>query len=597
MTILAALTNYYDRLGAADSDSAPTYGYSDEKISFAILLSIEGEVVDIQDLRNAEKTKQYPRILPVPQSRKRTGAGSPSPFFLWDNTAYVLGIAKKPDRRIHLKHTAFKAFHHQLLADVDDAGLQALLSFLHRWDPAQYDGLPYADDMQDTNVVFCLDGEHRFLHDRDVAQEIWSKHNGDTADAAPRGHCLVTGEVAAIARLHPAIKGVYGAQTSGGAIVSFNLDAFCSYDKKQGANAPVSEVAAFAYTAALNKLLARGSRNRLQIADASTVFWADSDHGGVAAAQASEDLFALLFNPGPPTDEQEAVKIRQKLEIIRAGKPLQEISLDLNEKTRFYVLGLAPNASRISIRFWQTDSLGSFVRHFSQHWQDLDIAPCPWRTAPSVRRLLFQTAVQNKAENIPPLLGGELMRAVLTGRRYPRSLLTTVIVRIRADREINGMRASILKACLTRDCRKNHEPEDIPVSLNRDDLNPAYRLGRLFAVLEDAQRAALGKINATIRDRYYAAASAAPAGVFPVLLKTSMHHLAKLRKGDKAGLAYMFDQNIGEIIDGLAPQMPRSLRIEDQGRFAIGYYHQKYTKKGDSGDSEETTPATEDQDQ
>ena len=591
MTILAALNHYYDRLGA--TGAVPVYGYSNEKISFAILLSIKGDVVDIQDLRSAEKTKRYPQILSVPQSQKRPGGLVP--FFLWDNTAYVLGVAKKIDRRIHLKHAAFKAFHQQKLTNTDDAGLQALLSFLHRWDPDRYTELRYADEMMDTNIVFSLDEGHGLLHDRGAAQAIWIKHIGDTSSAVQQGRCLVTGEFTTIARLHPAIKGVYGAQTAGGAIVSFNLDAFCSYGKKQGANAPVSETAAFGYTAALNKLLERGSRNRLQIADTSTVFWADTGNGGEEAAQAGEDLFATLINPESPTDEQEAAKIRDPLEMIAAGRPLQEINPKLNEKTRFYVLGLAPNAARISIRFWQSDSLGSFVHHFSQHWQDLKIEPCPWRTAPSVRRLLFQTAVQGKAENIPPLLGGELMRAVLTGGRYPRSLLTAIIVRMRADREINGMRAAIVKACLTRDCRNNHEPEDISVSLNKDDLNPAYRLGRLFAVLENAQRTALGKnINATIRDRYYAAASATPAAVFPVLLRTAGHHISSLRKGDKGGFAYMFDKEIGEIMDGLEPQMPRNLRIEDQGRFAIGYYHQKYARKGDS---QETTDTTEDQDQ
>jgi CRISPR-associated protein Csd1 len=227
------------------------------------------------------------------------------------------------------------------------------------------------------------------------------------------------------------------------------------------------------------------------------------------------------------------------------------------------------------------------ARHFVEHYQDLAIEPAPRDTAlPAVWRLLYETAVQRKAENIPAHLAGEVMRAILTGNRYPRALLAAVIIRMRADGAINGLRAAICKACLNRDARLGGRKEDIPVALNRDEVDPAYRLGRLFAVLESVQRAALGNLNASIRDRYYGAASATPAAVFPMLLRTATHHIAGLRKGKGADwvkkpeqAAGWYDWEIGQILASFAQKFPASFRLEDQGRFAIGYYHQRYQKK------------------
>ena len=381
-------------------------------------------------------------------------------------------------------------------------------------------------------------------------------------------------------RLHPSIKGVRGAQSSGASIVSFNLDAFTSYGKDQGENAPVSEEAAFAYTTALNHLLRSGSRNRVQIADATTAFWAESP------APAEEALVWSLFEPPvddgdsakPKTgearfDAAEAARIRDILNQMTKGRALEEAAPELQAGTRFFVLGLAPNAARIAIRFWHEDTLGNLARRFGEHYRDLVMEPAPWRMLPAVWRLLFETAVQGKAENIPPNLAGEVTRAILTGGRYPRSLLAAVVMRMRADGAINGLRAEICKACLNRDARLSGRKEDIPVSLDKANANPGYRLGRLFAVLETIQTRALGsEINATIRDRYYGAASATPAAVLPLLLRNANHHLARLRKDGKGGLAFTFEREIAEILDPFSDQLPRSLRIEEQGRFAVGYY-------------------------
>ncbi|GAB3380522.1 hypothetical protein GCM10027514_19760 [Azotobacter armeniacus] len=393
---------------------------------------------------------------------------------------------------------------------------------------------------------------------------------------------MVTGEVQPLARLHPAIKGVNGAQTAGASIVSFNLESFGSYGKSQGENAPVSEAAAFAYTTVLNHLLRRDEHNRqrLQIGDASVVFWALAETA--EASEQAELLFAELLDP-PADDAGEAAKLRSVLEAVAAGRPLRELDPRLDGATRLFVLGLAPNASRLSIRFWQTGSLDFFARRLAEHYRDLHIEPLPWKAEPAIWRLLYATAPSRdgraKAEDIPPQLAGEMTRAILTGSRYPRSLLSNVIMRLRADGDISGVRVALCKAVLTRDLRQDVKgiDEEIPVSLDKEAGNPGYRLGRLFAVLEDAQRNALGTVNASIRDRYYGAASATPATIFPVLLRNTQNHLAKLRK-EKPGLAHTIEREIGEIVDGLASQFPRSLRLEDQGRFAIGYYHQSQAR-------------------
>ena len=564
MTVLQALAAHYERLAA--EDDAPPFGFSRENISYAIVLSPRGVALDTMQLLDTSGKKPRPSARPAPQAVKRTSGIAAN--FLWDKTAYALGAKRNPDTKrpapAERERAAFRALHEKLLADSDDAGLRALRAFLNAWRPEEYSGLRHAEDMLDTNVVFRLDGDTGFLHDRAAAKDIWSAHLDRRSADAERGFCLVSGRRAPVARLHPPLKGVFGAQSSGASIVSFNLDAFESFGKKRGANSPVSERAASAYTTALNALLARGSKRRIQIGDTTTVFWAE--------AAAAEELISWMIEP-PPSDDQESTKVRDALADIAAGRPRDDAAPGVREDTRFYVLGLAPNAARLSVRFWHEDTIGGLARRIGEHWKDLSLSPAPWRTPPSARRLLYETAVLRKAENIPPNLGGALMRAILTGGRYPRTLFSAIIARMRADGKIAGLRAAICKACLARDYRLGFEKEDVPVSLDRNETHLAYRLGRLFAVYEGVQRAALGSTNATIKDGYYGAASATPASVFPLLERRSVHHLSRIRK-DKGGLAVKYEREVDAILGGV-DTLPRSLRLEDQGRFALGYHHQR----------------------
>lgn len=574
--ILSELYDYYQRLAA--NGQVPRFGFSTEKISYALLLNVDGSLIDEPlDVRDTSGKKPVPKMMTVPQPEKRTVDIKPN--FLWDKTSYVLGASGKSSPRIADEHAAFKALHERWLADTEDPGLRAVLLFLRQWSPERFAEFSPAvrESLLDANVVFRLDGEHRYIHDSPAAEQLRSRMlaEGD----ATSGCCLVTGEIAPLARLHPAIKGVNGAQSSGASMVSFNLESFTSYGKNQGENAPVSELAAFAYTAVLNHLLRRGEHNRqrMQIGDATVVFWA---HAATSdQAEAAELAFAGLLDP-PADDASETAKLRSVLDAVAKGRPLRELGLNLEGDTRLFVLGLAPNASRLSIRFWYTGRLDQIARRLADHYLDLELQPPPWRSEPAVWRLLYATAAQGKAENIPPQLAGELTRAILTGSRYPRSLLANLIMRMRADHDVSGVRVALCKAVLTRDRRLGVSGVDLelPMSLDRTNTDPGYLLGRLFAELENVQRAALGKdVNATIRDRYYGAASATPASVFPMLLRNVQHHFGRLRK-DKSGLANALETEIGQIVDGLHNAFPRSLRLEAQGHFAIGYYHQMQSR-------------------
>jgi CRISPR-associated protein Csd1 len=583
MSALAALARAYDRM--ADRHEVPPLGYSSEKISFAIPLNADGTPAGPPiDLRVGDGKKRLPRQMVVPASFKRPGV-TPRPFFLWDNTAFALGTTVTEGKDAAARFTTFRDRHLRDLAEAHDEGLVAVRRFVEAWEPDQFARLGWPEDMIDQNVVFVLERERLdnvYIHDRPSARELWSRLSAER-DKTAEAVCLVSGEKAPIARLHPAIKGVWGAQSSGASIVSFNLDAFESYGHEQGDNAPVSEVAAFAYTAALNRFLEHDSGHRIQIGDASTVFWADA-HDAEAAAVA-EGFFAGLLGGD---DEKIAVRgVKDTLEKIRAGRAAADVVADLPKGVRFYILGLAPNASRLSIRVYLEDDFGVVARRFLEHVERLRIEPPPRETAPSIWRMLIETAVLRKSENILPNLAGEWLRAILSGAPYPLALLSTLIMRLRADHDVNAMRVAMLKSILIRNFNM-----EVPVALDPTCTDQGYLLGRLFALYEQVQTAALGyNVNATIKDKYYGAASAQPRKVFHMLESGSANHLSKIGKL-KAGLKVHFEKQIGAIMDLMEPgrdPFPASLPNQSQALFGLGYYHQRneFFRKVDKSISED----------
>jgi len=569
MTVLQSLDKYYGRL-AARGDADPP-GFSRKSIDVCIWLNEDGVIANVTDLNDYSGKKPVPKRLAVPQEVIRTSGVSSN--FLWDKTAYTLGIARDKDKKsirfAEQEHEAFKKLHRERLANTGDTGLRALLAFLAVWTPEHFESdSRFTADMLDKNIVFGLaGGKLEYLHDRPAAQALIEAPR----EAWKRGFCLVTGLESPIERLHPAIQGVDGAQSSGARLVSYNADAFTSYGADGGANAPTSELAAFRYGTALNRLLDRGSANRLKIGDATVAFWADAEGFDEGAAAAAEDLFSSLIEP--PSEEAESEKLRDVLVEIKKLQPLQKINPKLEPRTRFHILGLSPNAARLSVRYWMSDEFGNFARRLARHYEHISIDPAPWRVKlPSLQILLLRTtSVQEKFENIPPHLAGEVTRAVLEGLPYPRTMLAAAIMRLRAgDAPHTGWHAAIIKACINRSAKT--EKEKLPVARDPDNKYPSYQLGRLLAVLEAAQYAALGRVNATIVDRYYGAASATPARVFGPLLRNVRNHVSD---ATKRGKGKWIEARLNEIMTKLPADMPTSLKLVDQGRFAVGYYHER----------------------
>ncbi len=588
--ILQALDRYYGRM-AARGEAEPL-GWAKVPIGWAIELSPAGEPIAVRQLLDPTTKKARPQFLSVPAPVKRTVGIAPNQ--LWDKTAYVLGRTKGEGKRTAEEHAAFKQANLGLIGNSDDEGLGALRLFLQTWVPERFDAPPFSPEMLDGNVIFRLSGELGFIHERAAARALLGQDIAPPSDIVDT--CLISGETAPPLRLHPMIKGVNGAQSSGASLVSFNLDAFKSYGRDQGANAPTSESAATRYGAALNALLASGERNRLRsgIGDATTVFWADASslEDDQAAADAADSLFAQIFAPPPDAPEEDgdanqAAKLKNRLVALAEGRP-KEVDPRLKDGVRFNILGLSPNAARLSVRFWLSDSFGAFARAILSHIDDIAIHPSPsgWsgkKGPPEIWRLLVKTtAVQEKFENVPPLLAGELVRAILSGEPYPRTWFMAAIMRLRAgDDPSSGWHAAAIKACINRRNRIGRDPtrgpfeEDLPVALTEDHQSQAYQLGRLFAVIEAAQYAALGHVNATVANRYYGAASSTPARVFPSLLRNVRNHVSDAKRRGSGG---WIEKKLDGIISHLSPDLPTTLTLEDQGRFAVGYYHERASR-------------------
>ncbi|QAU35120.1 type I-C CRISPR-associated protein Cas8c/Csd1 [Janthinobacterium sp. 17J80-10] len=580
--ILQALSDYYLRCQRSPDpqDRLPAFGLEEKEIPFVIEIDAEGRLVNLADTRTLEVKKKIGQRFLVPQGAKKTSGVVAN--LLWDTAEYVLGVdTKGKPERVAEQHAAFRTRLAGLPPDaLNDAGIQAILAFFSGFDLIQFEAFTVWPEILLTNPVmtFRLHGDMELVCQRPL---IVAATAVTTDGVTPDGVCLVSGSAATIERLHPAIKGVWGAQTSGANIVSFNLDAFNSYGKVQGANAPLGKPAVFAYTTALNHLLARDSRQRIQVGDASTVFWAKEVHD-------LEAVLPDLFGEPPKDDPDRGTDALKVLyQSVQSGK-FSHGAAD----TRFHVLGLSPNAARIAIRFWETAPANELAQRIARHFDDIKIARAPHDPEHlSLFRLLTSLAVQGKADNIPPNLGGEVMRAILQGLPYPAPLLNLAVQRTRAEQKPTYARAAAIKASLNRIIRRANltafaSEKEFQAMLDQTNANPAYLLGRLFATLEKIQEEASPGLNATIRDRYYSAASSTPVAVFTTLLRLKNHHLGKLPKGR----AVQMERLIGEIMGGL-DGFPRILALPDQGRFALGYYHQRqsfFTKAESTNNQEES---------
>lgn len=572
--ILQSLVTLYEALVAKNKLDQP--GWSPVKVSWGLDIDDDGNLLHLvplqREMLRGKKLVSVPQEPRVPTPVKRTVGIEPN--FLYDNSSYVLGVdsKNKPERACQC-FDAFKVKHHQLLEGCSHPAAVALLRFLDRWNPAEMATHPAMNDygegvLKGGNLVFIHNGI--FLHNVPELKSIWQSAYKDEKDAVYR-QCLVTGKMAPIQILHPNIKGVQGAQSSGASLVSFNASALESYgcDGSQGLNAPVSTYAAFAYGAALNYLLS-SQQHHLRMGDATVVYWAEDGQ------EAYAELVSNLF--GSNTMDTETLSDTMKS--IAAGKNVAWNDMPLDPENRFYILGLAPNAARLSVRFFLCNTFGELMRHVRAHQDALDIVKPTfdhWNEL-SMWWLLNETVNQKSREKQPhPQMAGDLMRAVLQGTPYPATLFDQVQLRIRAEKEVTRGRAAIIKAYLTRDRSFVHK-EVLTVHLSEETNYQPYLLGRLFSILEALQERANPGINATIRDRYFSSASATPAVVFPTLIRLAQAHMKKLSTGEKVH----YDRQIESIIGQMNDSYPARLSLQDQGVFQIGYYHQtqkRFTKK------------------
>lgn len=597
--ILQALTSYYHRL-AEEGINIANEGFAEKEIPFLVILNQKGEFVGLQPTRVTEGKKVVGRrMFLVPKERERSGKNAwQTANLLWDHYGYVLAYPKSDNNK---DITMARKQHETFVANVktlyekypNDSEIKAVYKFLSRGNfEAVFSDSSWPDCMKipGCNLSFQLEGQTRLICENASVHEYIvltgdvssDDENDDVALSETEGICLVTGDHGPIARLHPRTP-IPGSK-SNAKIVSFQKNmGFDSYGKQQSYNAPVSKHATFAYSTALKRMLAKESRQKFQVGDATTVFWAEKKN-------VLEDVFADIFGePAKGEPEQDYKNL-----IAKFRSPETGVRSELDPSTRFFVLGLAPNAARIAVRFWYAGTVGDIANNISQHFDDLEMVKGQQELHTlSINGLLCSTALESrdrskknliyhhgKFYDVAPNLAGATMKAILTGTPYPKTLLAAAIRRCRAEQEITYTRAALIKAVLARESRCYHRNEkEVDMSLDIDNTNPGYLLGRLFAVLEKIQEEASPDINTTIRDRFYGSASSTPVTAFPFLMKLKNYH-----KIENKGRAVYLEKLIGEVMEKLSADnaFPPHLNLTDQGRFTVGYYHQRqafFTKK------------------
>ena len=578
--ILQALTRYYEDLLAEGKISRP--GWVTAKVSYGLVLDEEGRLLQVvpllTEVEKKNKKALVSREMEVPAPVKRTAGVAAN--FLCDNSSYLLGADSKgkPERTADC-FAAAKELHLKLLAEADSPAARAVKGFFESWDPQTASAHPalsedWEEILKGGNLIFWFRGEEVT---KDFAvREAWQRQYAAGDNGADEEICLVTGKRGPVARLHPSIKGVVGAQSSGASLVSFNAPSFCSYGHEQGMNAPTGEYAAQAYTTALNTLLA--DRGRVcRIGDTTVLFWAEG--GGTGYQDCA--WMSMFGNVSGQEANYKETDILSTLKDLSRGKSVDWDGERLDPDTRFYVLGLAPNAARLSVRFFWQNSFGTLARNVANHYERLRMVPPAFdkRETLPVRALLRETVNLNARTPEPePRLAGDLMLAILNDTPYPATLLYGVALRIRAERAVTRGRAAIIKAYYLKNSRDENLKEVMTMQLNDQTNYLPYLLGRLFSVLEAVQAAANPGINATIRDRYFNAASATPATVFPLLLNLAQKHLAKLDKGQEV----YYDKQITAICGMIGETLPARMNLPEQSAFQLGYYHEtqkRYTKK------------------
>lgn len=584
--ILQALKEYYDRKAADQNSGIAPLGWEWKEIPFLVVIDSDGKLVNIEDTRQLVGKKKRAKAFLVPKGVKRTVGIAPNT--LWDNVEYALGVPVKSTSKKERVEESHREFLKRLDAFAEVDCVAAVIKFLQKCDVREQ----LAQDTLWTEVLesgafisFRIVGADSPITGDAVFRELYDLKSNES-DRNGKMLCLVSGVKDSLALTHPSVKGVWGSNTTGGNIVSFNFASACSYGRQQGENAPVGERAAFAYTTALNTLLGKDSRQKMSVGDATVVFWTSKD-------SSFEDKFADVFSD-PPKDDPDRLtnNVASLLSSVKTGAYQES-----DDPTRFHVLGLAPNSARISVRFWHVGTVAEMSTRFAEWFEDLMIVHDEWKYRDAKDHLPMSALLKavappsrDKAKgplaNLPPNLAGNTMRSILEGLPLPETLLQAALRRIKAEKgEVPYPRAKLIKACLNRKIKFIHSKDRmLTVALDKENTNIGYRLGRLFATLERIQCKAMGwdkpgedGKHSTIRDKYFASASSTPCAVFGTIIRLSNHHLDKIE--NPKSKTY-FNKLIGEITyqdhdkTGIV-KFPAHLKLEDQAQFALGYYHQR----------------------
>lgn len=577
--ILQSLVSYYEALAERGKIAKP--GWAKVKIAWAVEIDREGRLIGLFPTQeeSRDRKKRIPREFLLPAPVKKTSGERSN--FLWENAEYLLGIpTKKDSSKTKKRFETAQALHIGLLQGIETPEAEALRAFFENWDSDAYDAalLPEGcleDFQKGSNLTFYFDG--RFIADYPSLQRAWQS----SYDEIPEGDRmidLVTGEAVVPEATHPAIKNVKDAQSSGAALVSFNAEAYRSFEREQNLNSPMGKGTAFAYTTALNYLTA-DKEHKKQIGDMTVVYWAKD------ASDAYQDFLSLGLDG--EDDNITDADLDALMKKIVHGDPVTFREETLSPESEFFILGISPNAARLAIRFFYRNSFGEIIRNLNNHYRDIEVTfdhRNKWRRIP-LWALLRETVNQKSNDKTPsPQMAGDMLRAVITGGRYPETLLNQTLLRIRAEHDITRGRAAIIKGYLIRNTKNhihyNEIKEAASMALNEETSYTPYVLGRLFSILEAIQEGANPGINTTIKDRYFNSACATPAAVFPFLTKLSNSHLKKM----EGGLRVYYGKQLGSLIDKLEIAFPKTLTLQEQGSFVLGYYHQtqkRFEKKNE----------------
>ena len=564
--ILHALTQYYQRKAESDGGIAQE-GFENKEIPFIIVIDKQGNFIQLEDTRELKGKKKVGRTFLVPKGLGRSGSKSYEVSnLLWDHYGYVLAYAgEKGQEQADKQHVSFTANVNELKQALpDDAGVAAVAAFLasaeEKSKVMQAANWAECAKVKGCNLSFRLVDEAVDLVCQSKAvQEYVSQANQVKSDNVQKGICLVTGKPAPIARLHNAIKGVNAKPAP---FTSVNLSAFESYGKEQGFIFPVGEQAMFEYTTALNTLLA--GENRFRIGDVTAICWS------AKPTPLEEHLASLINGGGKDNPDAYIDAVKSLYKSLYNGKYTEP-----DGKEKFYLLGLSPNSARIVVRFWYETTVAALSESIAAWYDDLQMVRgenSPYPEYMPLPRLLGNLVLDGKMENLPSDLIAQVTDAALNNRVLPVSLLQAALRRNKAEQKITYGRASLLKAYINRAIRAGRlkNMKELTMSLDRNRQDIGYVLGRLFAVLEKTQAEANPGLNATIADRYFGSASSTPIAVFGTLMRLLPHHLNKL---EFEGRAVQLQWEIRQILE-YCQRFPNHLNLEQQGLFAIGYYHE-----------------------